>query len=45
MAFAADGSIVTDAAQLSTGDALTLHLSRGAAAVRVQALLPALGSD
>jgi exodeoxyribonuclease VII large subunit len=40
MAIDADGRVVTDSARLRPGDPLTLKLSRGAADVRVQALLP-----
>lgn len=40
MALSADGTVVTDAARLRVDDPLTLRFSRGAAAVRVQALLP-----
>jgi exodeoxyribonuclease VII large subunit len=40
MAVSAEGAIVTDAARLGIGDALTLRFARGGAAVQVQALLP-----
>jgi exodeoxyribonuclease VII large subunit len=45
MALSADGAVVTDAARLSTGDALTLRFARGGAAVQVQALLRGHAED
>jgi exodeoxyribonuclease VII large subunit len=46
VAFAADGSAITDVAQLHAGDSLTVQFSRGAAGVQVQTLLPSgLGGD
>jgi exodeoxyribonuclease VII large subunit len=40
MALSGDGRVVTDAAALRLGDALTLRLARGGAEVQVRALLP-----
>ncbi len=45
MAMSAKGAIITDAARLSTGDALSLRFARGGAVVRVQALLPSGTED
>lgn len=44
MAFAADGTVVTDAARLAAGDPLTLRLARGSVGVQVQSLLPGDGT-
>lgn len=48
MAVSSEGAIVTDAARLQVGNALTLRFARGGAAVQVQALLrddPAAGDE
>jgi exodeoxyribonuclease VII large subunit len=45
IAFSADGQAVTDAARLRIGEGLTLRFSRGAADVRVHALLPVGDGD